>query len=199
MPLNRVRATLRYPTENDLAASYMDVLDMYLDDLVLDEVELLALQDLATDYGLDAARQNELHQAYVCALITAAGRDSIITSEEHDLISKVSSALGTDLSAIPLPTEVPKISSLSGARVCFTGKFTVGGNEITKEQLAQMSAAAGLQPIGSVSKSGCDLLVASDPTTSSGKAGNARKWGIPVMSIDEFLDSIGSSGGVSHR
>jgi len=111
----------------------------------------------------------------------------------------VSSALGTDLSAIPLPTEVPKISSLPGARVCFTGKFTVGGSEITKEQLAQISAAAGLQPIGSVSKSGCDLLVASDPTTSSGKAGNARKWGIPVMSIDEFLDSIGSSGGVSHR
>ncbi len=194
MPLNRVRATLRYPTANDLAASYLDVVDMYLDDLVMDEVELLALQDLAIDYGFDAARQNELHQAYVNSLIAAAGRDSVITVEEHELISIVSSALGTDLSVIPIPTEVPKILSLSGARVCFTGKFTVGGNEITKEQLAQMSAAAGLQPIGSVSKSGCDLLVASDTTTSSGKAGNARKWGIPVMSIDEFLESIGSSG-----
>ncbi len=194
MPLNRVRATLQYPTENELVASYLDVVDMYLDDLVLDEFELLALQDLAIDYGFDAARQNELHQAYVRALITAAGRDSIITGEEHELISKVSSALGTDLSVIPIPTEVPKILSLSGARVCFTGKFTVGGSEITKEQLAQMSAAAGLQPIGSVSKTGCDLLVASDPTTGSGKAGNARKWGIPVISIDEFLESIGSSG-----
>ena len=192
MPLKSARATLRYPTENALAASYLDVLDKYLDDLVLDEIELLALQDLAIDYGLDAGRQHDLHQAYVHALIAAAGRDSVITVEEHELISIVSSALGTDLSVIPMPTEVPEISTLSGARVCFTGKFTIGGSEITKEQLAQISADAGLQPVGSVSKSGCDLLVASDPTTSSGKAGNARKWGIPVMGIDEFLGSIGS-------
>jgi DNA polymerase-3 subunit epsilon len=193
MPLKRTHASLRYPTQNDLAASYLDVLDTYLDDLVLDEVELMALQDLATDYGFDASRQHDLHQAYIHALIAAASRDSVITQEEHELISLVSSVLGTDLSVIPMPTEVPEISTLSGARVCFTGKFTVGGREITKEQLAQISAAAGLQPVGSVSKSGCDLLVASDPTTSSGKAGNARKWGIPVMGIDEFLDSIGSS------
>lgn len=190
LPLMRTRAKLRYPTENDLAASYLDILDMYLDDLVLDVSEKSALDDLASEYGFDASRQHDLHQAYVHALIGAAARDSVITREEHELITRVSSVLGTDLGAIPMPTDVPELSSLIGARVCFTGKFNIDGREITKEQLAQMSATAGLQPVGSVSKSGCDLLVASDPTTSSGKAGNARKWGIPVMGIDEFLSSI---------
>lgn len=190
LPLTKSRASLRYPTENELAASYLDILDMYLDDLVLDSSEKLALQDLAIEYGFDCSRQHELHQAYVHALIAAARRDTIITQEEHELIKLVSLALGTDLVDIPAPTVRPEISTLEGARVCFTGKFTIEGREITKEQLAQISAAAGLQPVGSVSKSGCDLLVASDPTTSSGKAGNARKWGIPVMGIDEFLSAI---------
>lgn len=190
LPLMRTRAKLRYPTENDLAASYLDILDMYLDDLVFDESEKSALNDLASEYGFDASRQHDLHQAYVHALIAAARRDTIITQEEHELIKLVSLALGTDLVDIPAPTVRPEISTLEGARVCFTGKFTIEGSEITKEQLAQISAAAGLQPVGSVSKSGCDLLVASDPATSSGKAGNARKWGIPVMGIDEFLSSI---------
>jgi DNA polymerase-3 subunit epsilon len=45
---------------------------------------------------------------------------------------------------------------------------------------------------GSVTRSGCDLLVALDASSMSGKAKQARKFGIPVVSSEEFLRRIES-------
>ena len=49
------------------------------------------------------------------------------------------------------------------------------------------AAQAGMQPVRSVTKKNCDLLVAADSSSQSGKARKARSYGIPVMSVDEFL------------
>ena len=67
-----------------------------------------------------------------------------------------------------------------GSRVCFTGT----ANKARLESLAQTC----LTPVGNVSKKGCDLLVAADVATSSSKARNARKWAIPIMSAEEFIE-----------
>ena len=47
-----------------------------------------------------------------------------------------------------------------------------------------------MQPVASVTKKGCDLLVASDLSSQSGKAHKARRYGIPVMDVIAFLDQI---------
>lgn len=39
----------------------------------------------------------------------------------------------------------------------------------------------------SATKTGCDLLVAADPNSQSGKAAKARKFGIPIVSLEDFL------------
>ena len=45
----------------------------------------------------------------------------------------------------------------------------------------------GLVSVENVSRAGCDLLVASDPATSSGKAAKARRYGVPIAAVNDFL------------
>ena len=50
----------------------------------------------------------------------------------------------------------------------------------------------GFLPVPSVTKKGCDVLVVADLATSSQKAKNARKWGIPILSAAVFVEEYGS-------
>jgi len=45
--------------------------------------------------------------------------------------------------------------------------------------------------VGSVTKRGCDLLVAADPESRSGKAAKAHQHGIPIMSVGDFVQELG--------
>jgi NAD-dependent DNA ligase len=45
----------------------------------------------------------------------------------------------------------------------------------------------GCQPVASVTKKSCDLLVAADPSSMSGKAQKAHQYGVPIMAVTEFL------------
>lgn len=193
MPLAPSRFQVRYPTVDEMTASYLNVLDAYLADLVLDAQERDSLQDLADLYGFSGAQRHELHEAYVAALVAAARRDGMVSAAEHDLVRTICAALGTDASLVPAITPNIDASIASGQRVCFTGSFIIDGTPTTKEDLARLAATAGLQPVGDVTKAGCDLLVASDPASASGKAKKARGWGIPVIGIAEFLNQVRTS------
>jgi DNA polymerase-3 subunit epsilon len=51
----------------------------------------------------------------------------------------------------------------------------------------------GLEPVAGVTRRGCDLVVAADAASSSGKARKARDYGIPVIDVAEFLRRAGRS------
>ena len=68
----------------------------------------------------------------------------------------------------------------------------VKGQPIFRRVLERHAACAGLQPVGSVTKKGCALLVAADPSTQSGKARRARRYGIPLMAVADFLEQTGA-------
>jgi len=72
-------------------------------------------------------------------------------------------------------------------RVCFTGD----DGRWERADLEAAAAHSGFQPVSSVTKKACDLLVAADPASQSGKAAQARKWGIPIVSISDFMARIG--------
>lgn len=75
-------------------------------------------------------------------------------------------------------------------RVCFTGTATYpDGTQVPRDVLHQFATNLGLEPTNSVTKSACDLLVAADPNSQSGKAGKARRYGIPVAHVDDFLQA----------
>jgi hypothetical protein len=48
----------------------------------------------------------------------------------------------------------------------------------------------GFTVVSSVTKTNCDVVVAVDPSSSSGKAKKAREYGKPVIAAQQFLDQI---------
>jgi len=100
-------------------------------------------------------------------------------------------------SALHLPVEIPESAQLIeadeeslsvGKRVCFTGEaFGFSGNTIERADLEALAAKVGLHPVRDVTKKGCDVLVAADESTMSGKAKKAKEWGIPVISVEKFV------------
>ena len=78
-----------------------------------------------------------------------------------------------------------------GMQVCFTGTaIGKNGEELTRETLELYATKKSLIPVSSVTKKTCDLLVAADKSSMSGKTKKARDYGIPVISVAEFLDLI---------
>ena len=190
LPITPSRFRVRYPTSDEMAMSYLNVLDAYLDDLELSQEEQAALAELAAVYELNDARQAELHEAYLASLIGAARRDGIVTASERELIGKVAAALGIGEEHVP-PVDTPVIpSSINGARVCFTGQALYAGVQLDRDKLEAIAAENGLQAVSGVSKKNCDLVVAADPASTSGKAQKARQYGIPIISIEEFMVSV---------
>jgi len=183
-------SSLRYPTTATNELAYLDVLDRFLSDRVLDDDERAALADLASAMGISGHEQRYLHLDYMQALIYAAQRDNMVTEAEHQYLVDIARTLGFSETDLPPVTETARPSSLDGLRVCFTGSASVNGQPLERRTLEAMAAQRGLQPVANVSKKGCDLLVAADASSASGKAKKAREAGIPVMSVADFLNQI---------
>jgi hypothetical protein len=80
---------------------------------------------------------------------------------------------------------------MPGARICFTGEArNAAGQELSRHQMEEIAAAAGLTPVKSVTKTRCDVLVTAEVGSQSGKAGKAHEFGKPVFGADEFLTWI---------
>jgi DNA polymerase-3 subunit epsilon len=130
-----------------------------------------------------------MHESYLNSLVQAVTRDDFVTDEERNLVVKIASVLGIKQFRPPDVSNRPESRAITtGQRVCFTGSAVApDGTAIAREELECLAASAGLQPVGSVSKKGCDLVIAADTSSLSGKAKKAREFGIPVMSVSDFL------------
>lgn len=181
------------PADGDAELSYLNMLDRYLDDGILSDAERGALHELANLYGI-ADHVLELHTAYVQAIRQAAWRDGILTHEEASHLEQTAGMLGVILPEFQPPTSAPEIylekTLDQGLRVCFTGEAEVEGRSWQRSELHALAVRNGLVPVDTVTKKSCDLLVAADISTASGKAKKARDWGIHVMSVDEFVRGL---------
>ena len=191
--LARVVSLAYYPSSDEALLEYLDALDWALDDNHINDQERAAIEKLAATLGISNESRQELHRAYLASIIAAAKRDGIITEAEQRLISQLADALGVTGVIIPEVTDLPNTTSLrKGMRVCFTGEAVVAGNSISRSFLEETAALSGMQLVGSVTKKGCDLLVAADSSSQSGKARKAHDYGIPVMTVVDFLNKVGS-------
>jgi DNA polymerase-3 subunit epsilon len=179
-----------FPTSDEKFVAYLLLLNMAMQDLVISKEEEAELNHWAEDLGVSSAQVETLHQGYLDSFIQAALRDGVITLQEREMIELVAKALN-------LPVEIPDSpqliqaneDSLSvGKRVCFTGEaFGFSGSTIQRSDLEALAAKVGLHPVKDVTKKGCDILVAADEATMSGKAKKAKEWGIPVISVEKFV------------
>ncbi len=76
--------------------------------------------------------------------------------------------------------------SSSGPTICFTGKMPE-----KRSFYEQLAAQRGFAPVSDVTKE-LSLLVAADPSASGGKLDKARKYGVKITGLDEFLAGAGT-------
>jgi DNA polymerase-3 subunit epsilon len=191
--IGRIRAftaKIPFPTADQKEVAYLLLLNMAMDDLVISPEESSELKKWAEELQISENRLNELHAGYLDSFIQSALRDGFISEVEREILGKIAKALGIDLeipeTPIQLSSEDPLLSP--GSKICFTGTaVTLNGKQIARAELEAMAARVGLFPVPAVTKKGCDILVAADEASMSGKAQKARDWGIHVISVEKFI------------
>lgn len=180
-------------------APYIAVLDTALADLKLTADERAELSSYAEELGLTAQHVQRAHRTFLDGLVEAALADGQVTDDEIDQLCRAAALLELDLDLITRHTDSYRtvtgtIDLTPGLSVCFTGSATdSSGNEINRAVLESLAVRNGMVARDSVTAKGCGLLVAADTATQSGKADQARRFGIPVASLDDFLQSIRKS------
>lgn len=191
--LARLAALSNHRGERGAALVYLDMLDWALDDLILTAEEWAELSALASGLGMADEDVRRAHEYYMRELIAAAARDNRITDQEYRLLERVSEALRLDEGSLEEAVRLYRgttalIQIDADMTVCFTGAATYSdGTELPRASLTQIAESLNLRVVEAVTKKGCDLLVAADPSSQSGKAGKARQYGIPIVDVRDFL------------
>ena len=179
----------RFPTTEENLLEYLNLLDAVLDDLVITKEETKQIDDLVETLSISEADRKWANEVYLQTLVSATKRDGIVTDAENEAMYSVADILGVDQSIPEITKGLACSKYPEGTRVCFTGTACgPNGEELKREDLEVYAAKLGLQPVESFTKSGCDLLVAQDINSQSGKAKRARNYGKEIISIDEFLE-----------
>ena len=190
--MSRIVSLAYYPSSDEKLHQYLTALDCVLDDNYIDNQERAHINELAATLGISEEVRQEAHRSYLASIIAAVKRDGIITISEKQLIDQIATALDVEDVTIPDVSKLPVIGNLrEGMRVCFTGQEISKGVKISRSELEKLTAQAGMQPVSSVTQKGCDLLVAADISSNSGKARKARLYNIAVMGMRDFLKEIG--------
>lgn len=177
-------------------APYFTLLDCAVADLKFDADERRELTLLAEDLGLSEHTRARAHKEFLSGLVDAALGDGIVTDEEFEQLCRIAALLELDDTVICARTNSYRIKTeiiqlQPGIRVCFTGAAQrPSGEPIERDELEALARQHGLEPIKSVTKTNCQLLVAADPSSMSGKAKDAQKFGIPVASVADYLTAL---------
>ena len=187
-------ATLEHSGADEDLIHYIELLDVAMADLHLDEDERAALAQLATDLRLDERQVARAHRRWVDDLLRAACADGVVNADEYDALCRAATVLNMEPSYIDGRTSAFRTAattvSLTAGRVCFTGApVDADGFPIVRGRLEAHARRIGMEPVDNVTQRRCDLLVAADPSSQSGKAKKARQFGIPIIGALEFLDS----------
>lgn len=190
--LRRIIHSLGPSEEAGLELSYLDALSSVMSDFEITADEIKYLNDWAQTLGISVKKQNELHNTFLNQIIATAERDSYVSETEKTLIDKAAKTLGLSYEQLKVKDQKDEGATLRpGMKVCFTGTaIGKNGEELPRETLESYATKCALIPVSSVTKKTCDLLVAADKSSMSGKAKKARDFGIPVISVIEFLDLI---------
>lgn len=168
---------------------YLDVVGRSVADLHLDRAERFELAAIAADYGMSRPQVIQAHRRFVNELIDAACYDNVVTDNEYEALIRVAAALDIDQATVE--GRVTEFRSAPGATTLSTGMqvvFTGEHHRYTRDELEAMARGRGLVSRSVVSKS-TDLVIAADDRSLSAKAEKARRYGIPLMTIESFVEA----------
>jgi len=191
--LAQLTARLQHPEQEAKVTAYVDLLDRAMADLHLDGHERTQLRELAGELDLGADEIDRAHRRWLGELIDMACADDVVTAEEYDELCRAAAALGIEQRVVDERTATFRtaehgVTLEPGMTVCFTGTpVDHHGQAVARDQLVAHARQLGLESVSSVTKSRCQLLVAADVASRSGKAAKARQFDIPIADALDFL------------
>lgn len=173
--------------ENSGANRYLAFLNETFKDLVITDVEWSQLGRIAEREALTAGETDVLNRKFLSDLESAALRDRRVTELEMGVISAFASEVGLTPS-VEVTDATGSVSIVAGAVICVTGEPVIDGRIMKRDELAQKIDAAGFVYTDKLGKKqGVSLLLVESYGSQSTKARNAVLWGIPVLSVADFL------------
>lgn len=185
-------------TPNEI--SYAALLLNSLEDGAISDVEIAALGDCATSFGLNRETVERIHRTLLLALAREAWRDGVVSRAETQEISDCAKQLGLAESdgkaclkeiedlrlaritarSKPIPSDWLHGDPLRvGDRVVITGCYEAG-----RFELESQARKLGVRITGSVS--GKTTLLVSDGTINGNKEADAKRLGLRVIGPDIF-------------
>lgn len=158
--------------------------------------ETITELDSTSDFQANTVEYQQLAAKALERLIEAAQRDRVLSETEESRIRAFSEVFGLEFDISTATPEEVAIDLRAGLRVCLTGSPPADGDSsLRKPELRKTLEQHGMLEVESVTRRGCDLVVALDASSMSGKAKQARKFDIPVLSSTEFLQLLTERGG----
>ena len=187
----RVISYSESPWNNQPSGIYRYALNYVLDDAEINREEHQYLRNLQDELNLTNEDVFILKKLHLATIISSAERDGIITATELAYIEQIARALELDGEPLPEITGLAEHSNFQeGMYICFTGSAYVAGSPISRSELEYKATVARLIPVSNVTKRNCDVLVAADLSSQSGKVRKAYQYKIPVIDVEEFMRGI---------
>ncbi len=185
-PFSRL-SEFRDPTAEE---GYLLLLDEFLKDKTFSQQELDELDEYASKNQIDVGLKHELHRTYFGALENAALRGGV-TEQEAKLLLEYSKILGVDVEVTV--TDFGQFVPKTGSLVCHTGDSILDNRVLSKDEVKSLVESRGYTFTDELRKSDkISLLLVADDGHESGKTRKAEQWGIPMMTIDAFLQVTSS-------
>lgn len=195
--LERIAHTVERETTPGADSDYLALLDRCLLDGFISVSEGNELASVAYELGLDREAVARLHARYLVDIGIAAWADGILTGDERTQLVAVGRALHLPADSIEVALAQPlmlaaaaepeyeRFALAPGALVVLTGEMTRMRTE-WEEILRRLGYATHPNVTKKVA-----LLAAADPDTLSGKARQARKYGIPIVGEAGLAQLVG--------
>lgn len=180
-PFNRIRE-FKDPT---LEEGYLLLLDEFLKDRSFSQQELAELDEYASKNQIDVGLRHELHRTYFGALESAALRGGV-TEHEAKLLLDYSQLLDVDVQV--KVTDFGQFVPQTGSLICHTGDSFLDDRVLSKDEVRQVVESRGYVFTDDLRKAdSVALLLVADDGHESGKTRKAEQWGIPMMTIESFV------------
>lgn len=167
---------------------YTETIESVLSDGVIDDRESIFVSELEQNMTEEEIRQGK--RAYLNREIDAALSDNVLTAAEENFLESVAAQLGEghdilDRRLLPFVNCREERRFVEGSTLVLTG--------IPESELAGMSRefrSRGFNIDPDIRKSATDLLITSTLLSESQKTKKAKKWQIPIMTVEEALIAL---------
>lgn len=186
-PFGRLRE-FKDPTVEE---GYLLLLDEFLKDKAFSQDELDELDDYVSKNQIDVGLRHELHRTYFGALENAALRGGV-TKKEAQLLREYAELLDVEVEV--KVTENGNFVPEAGALLCHTGDSILNERVLSKDEIQQIVESFGYRFTQDLRKSdSVAMLLVADDGHESGKTRKAEQWGIPMMTVESFVEMISKS------